>query len=520
MSLNIEQFVPAELTADLSVLPASEKAALDKLIEASKLLEPIFDRQVYAKNPELEAELAQDTSEAGQQKLTYFRIMRGPWDRQDHHRPFAIDQPHPPGAGFYPTDLTAADFKAYVEAHPEQREALESLYTVVARDGDELVAIPFSKHFQQWLEPAAALLREAADLTQNESLKVFLRSRAAAFLSDDYRQSDMDWMDLDSLVEVTIGPFEIYEDELLALKAAFESYVTVGDPAASEKLAKYKELLPAMEQNLPIADELKAPRGGESPIKVVDLVFSSGDARKSVQTIAFNLPNDEQVRREKGAKKVLLRNLIQTKFDVILRPIAGRIIDPTQLDHLASEAFFNQTLFHELSHSLGPAYTPQDGEPVEIRVALGSTYTAIEECKADVMGAYNILFMIDRGELPADFRPKLLVSYFAGLFRSIRFGVAEAHGQGAAIQINRFLEEGAATYDEQSGRFRVVLDQLEQSIKQLVADICNLQHRGDRSEAEQLLSKYGGMSKPMERATGSLGEVPIDLRPRYPVAGE
>jgi len=151
---------------------------------------------------------------------------------------------------------------------------------------------------------------------------------------------------------------------------------------------------------------------------------------------------------------------------------------------------------------------------------LGSTYTAIEECKADVMGAYNILFMIDRGELPADFRPKLLVSYFAGLFRSIRFGVAEAHGQGAAIQINRFLEEGAATYDEQSGRFRVVLDQLEQSIKQLVADICNLQHRGDRSEAEQLLSKYGGMSKPMERATGSLGEVPIDLRPRYPVAGE
>jgi len=520
VALNIDQFVPAEVTADLSVLPPSEKAALDKLIEASKLLEPIFDRQVYAGNPELEAKLAKDTSEAGKQKLTYFRIHRGPWDRQDHHRPFAIDKPHPPGAGFYPEDLTLEEFRAYVDSHPAEREALESQFTIVERDGKRLVAKPYSEVYRQWLEPAAQLLREAADLTENESLRVFLRSRADAFLSDDYRQSDMDWMDLDSLVEATIGPFEVYEDELMALKACFESYLTVGDPAASEKLAKYKEMLPAMEQNLPIADELKAPRGGESPINVVDLVFTSGDARKSVQTIAFNLPNDETVRREKGAKKVLLRNLIQAKFDVILRPIAGRLIDPEQLGHLASEAFFNQTLFHELSHSLGPAYTEQDGEAVEVRVALGSTYTAIEECKADVMGAYNILFIIDRGELPAEFRPKLLVSYFAGLFRSIRFGVAEAHGQGAAIQINRFLEEGAARHDEETGRFHVELEQLEKSITQLVADICNLQHRGDKAEAEQLLAKYGGMSKPMERATGSLDDVPIDLRPSYPVAGE
>ena len=518
LSKNLEQFAPAKLTADLSKLPPSEKAALDKLIEASRLMEPIFDRQAWAGNPALEQALAADPSPGVKAKLAYVALMRGPWDRQDHWRPFATQQDHPKGAGFYPEDLSEEAFKAWVAAHPADKAALEGLFTVVVRKGDALEAVPYSKAYAQWLEPAAKLLREAAALTKNKSLKTFLESRAAAFLSDDYYQSDKDWMDLDSTVEITIGPYETYEDQLFELKASFESFVTVADPAASQKLAKYKKLLPEMERNLPVPDAVKTKRGAESPIRVVDLVYSSGDARKSVQTIAFNLPNDERVRKEKGAKKVLLRNVIETKFDAIMRPIATRIIDASQVGLLSADAFFNETLFHELSHSLGPAFTKPGGE--EVRIALGATYSAIEEAKADVMGAYNILFMIQRKEFPADFRDKLLLSYFAGLFRSVRFGVVEAHGKGAALQINRFLEDGAATFDTQNGTFKVDLARLEASIGRLVHDICMLQNAGDKAGAEALLDKYGVTSAPMRQALDMLGDIPVDLRPIYPAAGE
>jgi len=272
--------------------------------------------------------------------------------------------------------------------------------------------------------------------------------------------------------------------------------------------------------NLPIPDNMKTTRGKDSPIRVVDLVFASGDARKSVQTIAFNLPNDERVRKEKGAKKVLLRNVIKRKFDIILKPIAAKVMDPSQLKHLSAKGFFNEVLFHELSHSLGPAKTEKDGKKVEVRLALEELYASIEECKADVMGAYNILFMIKRGEMNKSFREELLISYFAGLFRSVRFGVAEAHGRGAAVQINRFLEEKAATFDPATATFKVDMDQLEKSISNLTRDLCVLQHNGDKAAAKKLLDGYGVMSEPMRKALAKVTSVPVDLKPYYPLAGE
>jgi hypothetical protein len=518
LEMKVAQFTIAELAADTTALPESEKRALGKIIEAAKLLDPIFDRQVYAENPTLREKLALDQTEEGKHKLAYFDIMRGPWDRQDHFKPFAIDIERPKGAGFYPTDLSAEEFKKYVADHPDQKVALESLFTIVTRVGNELKAVGYSEAYADWLQPAAQRLREAAALTKNESLKRFLELRANAFLSDDYYESDKAWMDLESLVEVTIGPYETYEDELLGLKASFEAFVTVTDPKESEKLARFKALLPEMEKHLPVPDDVKTVRGSESPIRVVDLVYTSGDARKSVQTAAFNLPNDERVRKEKGSKKVMLKNTIQTKFDRIMRPIAEQILDESQLRHLSAEAFFDEILFHELSHGLGPAYATKDGKQIEVRAALEASFSPLEEGKADVMGAYNILFMIQKGEFPADFREKLLVSYFAGLFRSVRFGVAEAHGRGAAMQINRYLEEGAATFDEATGKFTVDFDQLEKSIETLVHDICMLQHHGDKAGVDALLAKYGVMSKPMEQALSKTGGVPVDLRPVYPLA--
>lgn len=516
----IRQFVIAKIDANIDHLGASEKKALQLIIEASKQLNPIFDRQVSSDNPRLAKALAADSSESGRNTYTYFKIMRGPWDRQDHHRPFATIGSRPAGGGFYPSDLSAAEFDSYTAAHPKQKSALENLFTVVRRDGKGLTATPYSKAYAEWLEPAAKKLLAAAEATKNKTLKRFLRSRAAAFASDDYYVSDKDWMDLDSGVEVTIGPYETYEDKLKALKASFESFVTVTDPKASRRLAKYKNMLSKMEMNLPIPDNMKTVRGKESPIRVVDLVYASGDARKSVQTIAFNLPNDERVRKEKGAKKVLLRNVIQTKFDLIMRPIAQQIMDPSQLKYLSAEGFFNEVLFHELSHSLGPALTTKNNKKVEVRLALEELYSAIEECKADVMGAYNILYMIKRGEMKKSFREELLISYFAGLFRSVRFGVAEAHGRGAAVQINRFLEEKAATYDAKAGTFKVDLKQLEKSIEKLTRDLCVLQHNGDKAAAKDLLDRYGIMSPAMKKALAKVTSVPVDLQPYYPLAGE
>ena len=515
----LAQFVPVALTADVSSLPDGEKQALSKIIAASRLMDPIFDRQAWAGTPAARTRLAMDTSDHGNLVLAYFDLMRGPWDQQDHYRPFATDRARPPGAGFYPEDLTADAFKTYVAAHPEQKDALESLTTVVGRDGDKLTTTQYSQAYGEWLRPAAALLAEAAGLTQNKSLRTFLTSRAAAFGSNDYRQSDKDWMDLDARVEPTIGPYETYTDDLMGQKASFEAFVTVSDPAASAKLARYKTLLPDMEKNLPIPAGAHGKRGGDSPIRVVDLVFSAGDARKSVQTIAFNLPNDEVVRKEKGAKKVLLRNLIETKFDRIMRPLAEKVLDPSQLPLLSAESFFDETLFHELSHSLGPAFV-KDSKTKEVRVALEASFTPIEECKADVMGAYNILYLVKRGELPKDLHDKLLVSYFAGLFRSTRFGVAEAHGQGAALQINRYLEEGGAKLDPTSKKLTVDLVKLEASIGKLVRDLCVLQWNGDKAGADALLARYGVMSDAMSTVMAGLDGIPVDVNPSYPVAGE
>jgi hypothetical protein len=345
----VAAFAPVRFSVGLDKLAASEKDALKHILVAAGEMQKIYEQQVYAGNPALAAKLAADTSDLGKLRSAYWKIMRSPWDRLDH-KPFAIDIERPKGAGFYPEDLTAKELDAYVAAHPEQKDALLGLFTVVKRDGDKLVAIPYSQAYKRSLEVAAAELRQAAKLTKNKSLAKFLESRAAAFLSDDYYQSDKDWMDLDAEIDVTIGPYEQYEDELRGQKTAFEAFISFADPAASQRLAKFKKLLPTMQDNLPNAKDWRGKRGFESPIRVVDALFTAGDARRGVMTIAFNLPNDERVRKEKGAKKVLMRNVIEAKFAKIMQPIGQRIIDESQQKYLSSEAFFNEVLFHELSH--------------------------------------------------------------------------------------------------------------------------------------------------------------------------
>jgi hypothetical protein len=516
----LEQYAPHDMTADLSSLSDEDRQALALLIEGSRYMDEIFLRQVWENNPELREDLAASTEPGADAARAYFEINFGPWDRLREMEPFIGDLGHPSGAGYYPTDLTSEEFESYVEAHPEAKEALISLTTLVRRDGDDLIAIPYSEAFREWLEPARAKLEEAAAVTSNESLKRFLESRAAAFGTDDYYESDKDWMDLESPVEITIGPYETYEDGLFGYKSAFESFVTVTLPAESEALDGYKAKLPELERNLPIPDEHKnLDRGSESPIRVSDLVYAAGDTKAGVQTLAFNLPNDERVREEKGSKKVLLRNVLRAKYDKVLVPIAERVLAPEDVENISFDAFFNQTLQHELSHGLGPGRITKDGRETEVRMELRELYSTMEEAKADVMGIYNTMALAESGLIPDVVIETLEPSYTAGLFRSARFGVHEAHGQGTVAQFNYLLEKGALVVDEE-GRFKTVSEKFPDAIRELLNVMLMLQAEGDYEGTKQFLDTYGQASQALLDAIDRLGDVPTDVKPSYPQADE
>lgn len=518
----LSKFAPVEISADISFLPENEKRALAKLIAASRYMDEIFLRQVSLENPAIKKALASRHDELGKQAAAYFDISYGVWDRLDEHEaPFINAATRPPGAGFYPRDITKEEFESYLEAHPEQAESLKSLYTIVQRKDSNFVAIDYSVAYQEWLYPAAQLLKDAANLTENESLKDFLTKRADAFYSNEYRESDIAWMDLDSPVEITIGPYENYEDKLFSYKTAFTSFVTVTDPLESQKLARFKSELPAMESNLPIPEKMKnLNRGTESPIRVADEILKAGDARAGVQTIAYNLPNDEVVREQKGSKKVLLRNVIAAKYEKILRPIADSLIVDEQLQYVTTKAFNTETLFHELSHGLGPGKIVLDGRETEVRLELKDLYTPVEEAKADIMGVYNVLFLLDKNMFETSMRNEIAVTYLAGLFRGIRFGIAEAHGKGNALQLGYMLEKGALLYNEDTGKFAVNFDTFENWVRELVQDLCILQATGDYTGTAAMLEKYAKLTDAISAGLGKLEAIPVDIVPTYPLADE
>ncbi len=513
----LTQYAPTELSADLSGVPEGELEVLVELIQAARIMDEIFLRQAWQGGPELRDRL--DAEVTDETVRTFFDVNFGPWDRLDENAAFLGDAEHPKGAGYYPEDMTKEEFEAWIEAHPEDKDALTGLFTLVRRDGDALVAVPYSEAYREFLEPAAAHLRRAAELTRNESLRTFLNSRAAAFFSDDYYQSDMDWMDLASPVEVTIGPYETYEDGLYGYKAAFEAFVTVNLPQESAKLDRFKSFLPWLESNLPIADEHKNERGTDSPMRVVDEVYVGGDSKAGVQTLAFNLPNDERVREAKGSKKVMLRNVLRAKYDQILVPIAERVLAEDQVEDVSFEAFFAEVVHHELSHGLGPGKINKDGRETEVRLELKELYSTLEEAKADVMGVYNILALIERGEIEPEMRATLEPSYVAGLFRSARFGLHEAHGRGVVSQFNYLLEKGALVIDE-DGRFRAVSETFDDGIRDLLATMLELQATGDYEGTKTFLDTYGVASEALVAAVGRLGDVPVDIRPIYSQAEE
>jgi hypothetical protein len=365
----------------------------------------------------------------------------------------------------------------------------------------------------------ATELRAAAEVTANESLRQFLTLRADAFFTDDYYESDKAWMDLDSAIEIVIGPYETYEDHLFGYKAAFESFVCVSQPEDSAKLEIFKSQLPFLERNLPIPNEHKNfDRGSESPIRVVDEIYTSGDTRAGVQTIAFNLPNDERVREEKGSKKVLLKNVMRAKYDAILTPIAGRVLPEDETELIDFEAFYQFTLHHELAHGIGPGQIMIDDRKTEVRLELRELYSAFEEAKADVLGVYNIYALVEEGVMSPEILDSLPWTYTAGMFRTTRFGVAEAHGLGMVLQANYLIDKGAVEITD-LGRFRPVPELFEVTFRDLARDFLMIQALGDYDGAVTMVRQYGTVHPLMMAAITSLSDLPVDVDPNYPMAG-
>ncbi len=510
----VTEFAPAEIGFDESSLADWEKAVLAKLVDASDIMNELFMLQVSRKNGEWAEQMAGRDDAAA----AYYHIMAGPWDRQREMEPFLDVGPKPLGAGYYPEDLTRDEFESWLQEHPDDRAAFTSPFTVIERDGDGLKAVPYSEAYGAKLEEAAGLLQEAAELSENASLSAYLNSRAQSFLSDDYYPSDVAWMDITGTkIEPTIGPYEVYEDQLMGLKAAFESFVTIADAQASAELDTLKSSLRSLEENLPIPDRYKnLDRGFESPMRVVDVVYTAGDTRAGVQTIAFNLPNDERVRAEKGSKKVMLRNVSQAKFDKILTPIAERILDPAMLGDLSFHPWFTSVLMHELAHGLGPGFITVDGQRMTVNEALSDRYSAIEECKADVVGLWNLTVLRDRGLFSDDFVRAAFVGELPDLFRSIRFGATEAHGRANLIQFNWLWEHGAISFNE-DGMITADIPAMEAAVRLLATELLTLEAEGDYDRAGEMLEQYGVMRPEIESAVSRLTDVPVDIRPEYAV---
>lgn len=506
------------MNPDTSFLNAEERRVVNLLIQAAELMNPIYLRQRSVENPTVRAEIARSQHPQKALLLDMFDLHFGPWDTLAENHPFYGGEPMPPGAGFYPKDLTKEAFDAYLASHPEQREALTSPYTVVRRRGDRLVAVPYSVEYKQWLEPAARLLEQAARTTSNASLRRFLNLRAKAFRTNDYYESELAWMDVTGTpIEVVIGPYEVYTDTLYGTKTAFEAFVTVQDPRESAALSKYKGLLRDMEQNLPVEDRYKNfNRPFNSPILVADQVHGGGDNVPGVQTVAFNLPNDERVREAKGAKKVILANVLGAKYDRILAPMASQVLVPEQARLVTKKYMTNETLFHELSHSLGPGTINVGGRQTTVNAELKDVYSASEEAKADVMGMHNILYMMRRGELPAAEREQALATYFAGIFRAVRFGIDEAHGRGAALQYSYLKEKDAFEWVPSQRRFRVNFDKMEQGLRDLTADLVRLQGNGDYEGTKAFFERYARLDDNARAVLAAASGIPTDIQPDYP----
>jgi hypothetical protein len=504
----LAKYTTVRLEADLSQLTDDERRMVGLLIEAAQPMDRAFWLQAYGPpEPFLDGIADPDLRR-------YAEINYGPWDRLEGNAPFLDGVGDKPlGASFYPADMTREELEAAVAADAAGETGLAGQYSMVRRDdGGRLVAVPYSRAFAAEVGQAAARLREAAALATDPGLRRYLELRAEALLTDDYRASDMAWMDMkDNRVDVVIGPIETYEDRLFGYKAAFEAYVLVKDLDWSARLARFAELLPDLQRGLPVPDAYKKERPGpDGDLNAYDVVYYAGDCNAGSKTIAINLPNDEEVQLARGTRRLQLKNAMRAKFDRILVPIADLLIAPDQRRHVTFDAFFANTMFHEVAHGLGIKNTVSGQDTV--RRALRDLASAMEEGKADVLGLYMVGELHERGEIESALEDSY-VTFLAGIFRSVRFGAASAHGRANMVRFNFFAERGAFSRDEGTGTYRVHPERMAAAVAELSETILRLQGDGDHAAASAFLEERGAIGPELEADLARLAGagIPVDV---------
>ncbi len=477
----IARFAPTEIRVDTSGLSTGDKKALVKLIDASRVINDMFLTQLWSGNHDLLARLGRDNSPLGQARLHYFWINKSPWSDLDEHTAFIPGVPPNklPGANFYPADMSKEEFEAWAKRLPEnERREVEGFFSVIVRDSaKQLRATPYSTAYGKDLEKAAGLVREAAAATDNETLRKFLTMRADAFLSNDYYASDIAWMDLDAPLDITIGPYEI------------------------EPWYRNPKL------------------GAAAPIRVVNEIFSAGDGNHGVQTAAYNLPNDERVVQQKGSKRVMLKNVQEAKFQSTLAPISKRTLSPASQRYLSFESFFTHILAHEMTHGIGPHSIQVSGRETTPRQELKDLYSAIEEAKADVTGLFTLQYFFDHGMLPGGERNErqLYNTFLASAFRTLRFGLKDAHGKGMAVQFNYLVDRGAFVAGA-GGTYEVNFDKVKSAVRDLDHDLLTLEATGDYAGAKKMLDELGVVRPELAAALGRLKDIPTDIEPLFVTA--
>jgi hypothetical protein len=498
----LDNYTSFRLTADLSHLSENQKQLIQKLIEASDLMDELFWYEAYGKKEDALA-LTEDPD-----LRKYIEINYGPWDRLNGNEPFIEGiGPKPMGANFYPEDMTKEAFEA--ADLPDK----QSLYTFLRYDeNNKLITVPYNEMFSEQVQRVSGILKECAALAEDEGFKKYLTLRAEALLTDDYQPSDFAWMDMKTNeIDVVIGPIENYEDGLYNYKAAHEAYVLIKDMKWSERLAKYAAYLPELQKGIPVPDAYKQEKpGANADLNAYDVVYYAGDCNAGSKTIAINLPNDEEVQLQKGSRRLQLKNAMKAKYEKILVPIANMLIDEAQIKYISFDAFFANTMFHEVAHGLGIKNTINGKGTV--RQALKEHYSALEEGKADVLGLYMITQLHERGELEGSLET-YYTTFMASIFRSVRFGASSAHGKANMIRFNYFSEMGAFTKDEETGRYSIDFEKLKEATDALSEVILTLQGDGDYEGVAQLVADKGLIKPDLENDLSRLAKagIPVDI---------
>jgi Peptidase family M49 len=512
----LARFRRVEMPFKSSELSAREQKLVEKLVHACGYLEPIFWRQSDPEALRIYQSLAESKNPQDEEVRRYLSINASRFDLIDNNKPFIGATPAPPGRGFYPEGLTRKQIEEYVKAHPEKKAQIYSTTTVILRNGEQLEAVPYHIAYRSFLEPAAKDLREAAELSSDPAFAKFLRLRADALLDDDYFKSDLAWLELkDPRFDLIFAPYETYTDHLLGVKASFGAAVLIRNDEESRKLAMFQKYVAEIQDALPLPPEdLPSKHGSETPMEVMDAPYRAGDLLHGYQAVADNLPNDPRVHEQKGSKKIFFKNFMDARVNYVILPLARYLMLPGQASKASGEGYLLTTIMHEISHGLGPAFARTPSGKMDIRAAIGPIFGGLEEAKADVVGMVGLKWLVDRGVLPRARLEEYYASYAAGIFRTVRFGAGEAHGQAEMMEFN-YLSERAAIVRESSGKYAIDYTRMPQALAELAKILLQMEATGDRARAESWFNKYDIMPAELQASLNYAFRVPVDIEPVF-----